>query len=117
MPLTKQQIKEIIENEIIVDCYGDEEISTGWATYLDQDLSYPFTAEYQVKKKGGKKEWRPVKVVGDDSSDVNYKGRHYFVEIEVGDLIWSVKLVDLRNVKGDEETEIAVQVNKHRSEY
>lgn len=117
MNLTKKQINEIIENEIIVDCYDDEEITTGWATYLDDNLSYPFTAEYQVKKKGSRKEWMPVKVINNDSSGVNYESRHYYVEIEVSGLIWSVKLSDLRNVKADKETKVAVQVNQHRGRY
>ncbi|MDR3291114.1 MAG: calcium-binding protein [Methanobrevibacter sp.] len=35
---------ERIDMEVIVDCYGDEEISYGWEAYMDDALVFPFKA-------------------------------------------------------------------------
>jgi hypothetical protein len=35
---------ERIQNEIIVDCYGDYEIAAGWHCYLEDHLTFPFKA-------------------------------------------------------------------------
>lgn len=117
MILTKKQIKQIIEDEIEVDCYGEGEIISAWATYLDDYLSYPFTAKYQVEKKNGQQQWLTIKVIRRDSSGINYKSRFYRVKIELGEFIISVKLSDLKFVKGQEETEVAMQVLSHRHQY
>jgi len=34
MKLTKVEIEEIIDYEIVVDCYSDEEVNMGWAIYM-----------------------------------------------------------------------------------
>lgn len=33
-----------IDMEVIVDCYDDEEISSGWEAYMDDALVFPFKA-------------------------------------------------------------------------
>lgn len=117
MKLSKKQIKAIIEDEIEVDCYGEEELISGWATYLDDYLIYPFTAEYRVERTNGKQEWQTVEVISRDTSGINYKGRFYYVKIELGEYVLSVKLADLKKVKGEEETQIAMQVYERRHRY
>lgn len=117
MKLTKKQIKQIIEDKIEVDCYGEGEIISAWATYLDDYLSYPFTAKYQVEKKSGQQQWQMVKVVSRDSSGINYRSRFYHVKIELREFILSVKLSDLKFVKGQGDTEVAMQVLVHRHQY
>lgn len=117
MKLTKAEIEEIIDDEIIVDCYGDEEVNLGWATYMGDNIFYPFEAEYQVKKKNGKRIWSKIKVIGNETNDSNFEGGSYYVEIEYNDIIIPADLDKLRNIKADEETMQTLQVWQHRNNY
>ena len=82
MTLSNKEIRIIIEDEITVDCYGDEEINLGWAVYMEDNIFYPFEAEYKVRFKNGKNQWSKVRVVSNESSQANYNGGDYYVEIE-----------------------------------
>ena len=42
--------KERIQNEIIVDAYGPEEQALGWYYYLENQISFPFTARCIASK-------------------------------------------------------------------
>ena len=53
MKLSRKEIERIIENEIVVDCYTEEEVAMGWAVYMER-LSYPFEAEYYIQQATGK---------------------------------------------------------------
>ena len=43
--------EERIMNEIMVDAYGEEEHALSWYYYLDDVLSFPFTAECSTERK------------------------------------------------------------------
>ncbi|MCG8332279.1 MAG: calcium-binding protein [Chitinophagales bacterium] len=116
MKLTKSEIQEIIEDKIIVDCYDEEEVNLGWAIFMEDNIHYPFEAEYQVKFKNGKHLWTKVKVINNESSESNFKGGSYYVKIGYKEIIFSVKLEELRNINADEETLKAIQVWNHRTE-
>jgi hypothetical protein len=47
MPIPKRddEREERITMEIVVDCYNEHEAWSGWWSYLDGKLSYPFVAE------------------------------------------------------------------------
>lgn len=119
MKLTKKEIKEIIENEIIVDAYGDEEVNTGWATYMENNLNFPFEAEYLVRKASGKNEWKKVKIIGNDSNDSNYEGGEYYLSalLEDVDMIIPVEISELKNVKADEQTLQTLQIWESKDNY
>lgn len=53
MKSTQKEIQKIIDYEIVVDCYTDEEVNMGWAIFLSENINYPFEAEYKVKTKNG----------------------------------------------------------------
>lgn len=42
--------EERITMEIIVDAYGPEEQASGWYNYLDETLSFPFTARCRARR-------------------------------------------------------------------
>jgi len=115
MKLTKVEIEEIIIDEIIVDCYSDDEVNMGWAIYMEENISYPFEAEYQVKKKDDKRHWSKVTVVGNETDESNFEGGSYYVEIEYDDMVIPVDLEKLRNIKAEEETMKALQVWQQRN--
>jgi hypothetical protein len=39
-----------INNEIIVDAFGEEEHAMGWYYYLDDKLTFPFLAKCNAKR-------------------------------------------------------------------
>lgn len=115
MPLTQEQIEHIITYEVVVDCYEDHEVYMGWAIYMGDNMNFPFEAEYQVKKKSGKREWQKVTVVGSETDDSNFVGGAYYVEIEIDDIVIPADLDKLRNIKADEETMNTLQVWENRN--
>lgn len=38
-------LQRIIEDEIVVDAYGDEEVASAWYAYMEEHLKFPFEAE------------------------------------------------------------------------
>lgn len=116
MKLTKEEIEIIIADEIVVDCYT-EEVNMGWAIYMEENLHYPFEAEYLVKKKSGKSQWRKVSVVNNETDESNFDGNSYYVEIELDEIIIPARLDELKIVKADEETMETLQVWKSRTNY
>ena len=117
MNLTKKQIKDIIEDEIEVDCYEDHEVNMGWAIYMEDHIYYPFEAEYLVKKKSGKNEWKKVRVIDNKTDEDSFTGGDYYVNIELDDMILSTRIDDLQNIKANEETMQALQVWESRNAY
>lgn len=117
MKLSEAEIRKIIEEEITVDCYEDEEINVGWAVFLEDNISYPFEAEYEAKFKTGKHKWTRVQVINNETTESSFAGGDYYVEIEYGELILPVKLENLRKIKADEGTIRAIQVWQSRNYY
>ena len=113
MELTKEEIQKIIDYEIVVDCYTDEEANMGWAIYMEDNIYYPFEAEYLVKQKSGENEWRKVQVIANETDESSFDGGDYYVEIELDDLLIPVRIDELRNINADEETMKTLQVWKH----
>lgn len=117
MSLSKAEIRRIIENEIIVDCYDDDEIYVGWGTYMDDNIFFPFEAEYNVRSRNGKNKWHLVRVIGAEESRSHYKSGDYYVNIEFQSMILSVKIDELREIQGSDETMNAIEVWRHRDEF
>ncbi|MEM9847963.1 MAG: calcium-binding protein [Bacteroidota bacterium] len=83
MKLTQEEIDAIIDDEITVDCYTDEEANMGWAIYMEESLNYPFKAEYLVKKKAGGSEWKAVTVVSNKTDESNFNGGSFYVKSSI----------------------------------
>jgi len=117
MKLTTAEIEEIITFEIVVDSYTDEEVNMGWAIYMEENIFYPFEAEYEVKQKGGKRHWTKVMVVSNETDDTNFEGSSYDVEIEYEEILIPVELGELREIKADEETMKTLQIWQYNQNY
>jgi hypothetical protein len=61
-PERKKELEYIVDYEVIVDCYDDWEVETGWEIYLSEKMDYPFKAEAEIKKKGKKAEIKNIEV-------------------------------------------------------
>jgi hypothetical protein len=56
--------QERITDEIIVDCYDEYEEMSGWYCYLEEKITFPFTAKSQGSKRKKSGETKPLTVVG-----------------------------------------------------
>lgn len=100
--------EERIENEAIVDAYGEEEKAMGWYYYLDNKISFPFLAKCIVK--------RPISplLVGDNVEVIGMAPEEeciheMFVMIRWGKDGLAVPLSQLKVDYADEETKEAVE--------
>ena len=99
---------ERIENEIIVDCYGELEQMIGWHCYLDDILQFPFKATCISQRTISPLQvGEAVKVVG--MADQNDCFHEMFVQVEWKKRKLSVPLAQLQpSDKSNEERNEAI---------
>ena len=98
-----------IRDEVIVDCYGSEEVLIGWLTYLQDNLDYPFEAEcIKEKKISPLLEGEKVTVL-ELLDDDEYLGSDFFVRIEWMGRKTGVPLSQLKPLKVSKETKQAIE--------
>ncbi|MEM9887636.1 MAG: calcium-binding protein [Bacteroidota bacterium] len=117
MKLTASEIERIIDDEIVVDCYTQEEVNVGWAIFMEENLNFPFEAEYLLEKKSGEKQWKNVRVVNNETDQSSFNGGEWYVSIELDELIISARLSELRNMKASKGSMQALQVWNSRNSY
>ena len=108
--MNKQKIEQIISNQIEVDCYTEDEINLGWAIYMEENMYFPFEAEYEVRKVNKQQYWQKVQVINQYTNESNFGGKQYLVEIVLDDLIIIADLDSLINIKADKETLNTIQI-------
>ena len=97
-----------IDEEIIVDCYGEAERAMGWYYYLQDRLEFPFTAKcIAARAISPLKPGEVVEVVGMAPEDECE--REMFVTIRWGERKFGVPLSQLQVVKASKETKEAVE--------
>lgn len=110
MKLTKEEIQNKIDYEIIVDCYDEYEVSMGWYYYMEETLEFPFTATAQVKKRDGSLEKREVIITGLASDEEGFLSRDFNLEMENGELLVSIAYSKLSQIKASTPTLEAFQI-------
>jgi len=102
-----EEREERIIMEIVVDAYGPEEQAMGWYYYLDDTLSFPFTARCKMR--------RPVSPlrVGDEVKVIAMAPEtecehEMFVMLRWNEDDLAVPLSQLEVIHGDEQTQQAV---------
>ncbi|MGH7231199.1 MAG: calcium-binding protein [Nitrospiraceae bacterium] len=98
-----------IEMEIVVDAYGEEERAMGWYYYLQDKISFPFTAMCIAKRPMSPlKVDEEVKVIGMPGEDVCE--HEMFVKIRWEKKTLAVPLSQLKPIAArDEQTHQAVE--------
>ena len=115
--LTKKEIENIIVDEVIVDCYDEQEVKMGWAIFMTDNINYPFEAEYDLKKASGGTQKEKVQVIGNESSESNFSMDAFYVQIEVNGMVMPADIEKLKIIDADETTRTTLQVWKHRHSY
>jgi len=101
-----KEIQYRIDYEIIVDCYDEYEVNSGWAIYMDENLSFPFYAKAPIKKRGKKATYQRVEIVELHTTD--YEGGDFYVGADVGGIVVPVALLDLQDLEADEDTLVTI---------
>lgn len=106
--MPKDKVREDrIQNEIIVDCYGSDEIVLGWYYHLTDLLSFPFKARCIAERTiSPLKKGEIVEVV--DIADHDDCSREMFVIIRFMDRLSGVPLMQLEPMDVDDATAQAV---------
>lgn len=93
-----------IEDEIIVDCYDDYEVKSAWECYLADNIHFPFPAKTKIKNKQGEEVLMEVEVLRLDKKS----GLRVEVTQKDSEFVFSVRLLDLKEVRGNFETRHAI---------
>ncbi|MEN6620289.1 MAG: calcium-binding protein [Smithella sp.] len=97
-----------IEDEAIVDAYGPEEQALGWYYYLEDKISFPFTARCTESKHNSPiKKGEKVSVIEMAPEDDCMNGM--FVVIEWSERNFGVPLAQLEPIDVDESTQEAIE--------
>lgn len=97
-----EEREERINYRILVDCYDEDEVKSCWFAYMQDTLSFPFTAEVSIKKRSGDQVQQTVDILG-LAGDERF-GNDMLVEAVYDEDIFMVYLSDLTNIKANEET-------------
>lgn len=109
---TNKEMRQIIEDEILVDCYGDDEVNMAWFYYMEENMIFPFDAQLEVKKRDGSKELKEVEVLRLASTERDYAGEDFRVEVAYSEDIIETSISKLHHIKADEGTLEAIQIWK-----
>ena len=114
--MTEEEIKQIIEEEIVVDANGDDEVYMGWYYFMSETLEFPFKAVATIKKRNGTIEERTVEVVEDATDSERFKCQAYYVNVDYEDVMMKVEVADLKPINASEETLKAITVWQYGKE-
>lgn len=107
--MTKREMDDFIDDEIVVDCYDDWEVASAWETSLSECLNFPFKANAPIKQRGKTVTLEEVEVV--EFSD--FGGNKAYVGVDWKGVIMKVDLLALEDIKADEETLKYITAWKH----
>jgi hypothetical protein len=97
-----------IAYEIVVDCCNEEERSSGWHCYLEENLKFPFKAECIMERRGVLlRKGEQATVTG--MSDIEFCSHEMFVDIEWAGRTVAVPLELLKSVKPRAKTVEAIE--------
>ena len=109
-----QKYQDIIEGQIIVDCYDEYEMAMGWFYYLSDNMSFPFKAKVSVENSvGSLKKDDIVNVVELMNSDEEMISMYSFkatVGIEFGEHVYDISLEMIEGIDCDKETADVIEV-------
>jgi len=105
--------KDIIEDEIIVDCYDEYEVAMGWTVYLSDNMSFPFQAKIRTEKSVGnlKKDniVNVVELMNSEEGMISIDELEATVGIEYGEHIYDIPLDIIDGIDCDKETFKAIE--------
>ena len=103
----KQARRKRIEEEVLLDVYGEYEEQVAWYTYFSNNLSFPFRAQIMRRRRDSCELLQEVEVLGLK----NAATAEPLVEaVAPGEeFTFFIPLEDLKNIQADDETYEAVE--------
>lgn len=111
--MTPEEIRHKITYEIIVDCYDDFEVNTGWYYFFEEALEFPFEEEIAIKTRDGKTNFTKVDVLGIATEEDDFDNlREISLEVspQKSEIILEVGISKLKNLKGSKAVIEAFEV-------
>ncbi|SFV50737.1 hypothetical protein MNB_SV-12-149 [hydrothermal vent metagenome] len=103
--MSNQSRKDRIEDEVIVDCYDEEEVSTAWFYYLAENMTMPFNARIVGDRRVGSLEIGDiVEVIDVVTSLGNCRNYKAIVEVKKGETLFEIPLERIVSIDANEET-------------
>ena len=99
--------EERIFMEAVVDAYGPEEQAMGWYYYLEDKITFPFTAECIAVDKRTPLELSE-RVTAIQMADENYCERDMYVNISWHNKILSIPLAQIKPLDADDASAEAI---------
>ncbi len=108
--MTEKEMQDIIDDEITVDCYDEEEANMGWYYFMSESLEFPFRALTKIKKRNGTTEERTLEVVSDATDAERFGGEAFYVNVDYEGILMKVEVRDLQPIDASENTLRALAV-------
>ena len=108
--MTEKEMQNLIDNEITVDCYDDDEANMGWYYFMSESLEFPFMAKVIIKKTDGKKEESTVEVVSNATNSDRFNGGGFYVNVAYQGILMKIEVRDLKPINASENTLKALTV-------
>jgi hypothetical protein len=100
---------ERIENEVIVDCYDDEEVASGWFYYFEEALTFPFKATIKSQSRNGSIVNEKVDVLSYKTKNDRSWDLRFGVSKAENTAVSFVELEELMDIEADEKTIEAIE--------
>jgi len=109
--MREEKYKEILYDEILVDCKGEYEQNMSWYYFVQDELEYPFDAFIEIRKREGGKVSKKIKVVDLSTEDSNFdKNFDLKVDVEFDDFILEIPLGKLEKIEASERIVEIIEV-------
>jgi len=109
-----QKYQDIIEDEIIVDCYDEYEVTMGWFYYFQDNMSFPFKAKISAEtgidnlKIGDTV--NVVELMNSSDEMISIYDFKATVGIEYGEHIYDVSLEQIKGIDCNQKTDEVIEV-------
>ncbi len=102
--LTREEIQQKIDYEIIVDCHDEIEVSMGWYYFMEEAIKFPFRAVAGIKKRDGSIEKKEVTITGLASDEEGFMNNDFDLEMEQSGYIANIAFSKLNSIKASSVT-------------
>ena len=102
--LPKEEMRRKIEDEIIVDCHDEYEVSMSWYYFMEESLKFPFDAKAKLKKKDGSNRLTAIQVTRLASDEEGFTENDFDLEILIGEYYNTIHYSQLCQIKADDTT-------------
>lgn len=102
--MTEEEMQNIIDDEITVDCYDEAEANMGWYYFMAESMEFPFMAKAKIKKRNGTTEERSVEVIGNATDADRFGGEEFYVNVDYEGVLMKVEIRDLQPIDASENT-------------